>query len=207
MQFLMPLAGDIDPRFGVLTSHHHGIAAGVRAGRRWAADNGAYSRSFDPDRFVKWLDTMIEFRSTCLFVAAPDVVADSIATDLLWSAWYPRLSAWPVAYVAQDGAVDIPAQAAALFVGGSTRWKLSAAAVSLIRIAQARRLHVHIGRVNGGKRYNAFHVLAGSESFTCDGTRTRYIGKDRAGAMWGGYQDRMALLSLGADLSGGDSGG
>ena len=192
----MPQAGAIDSRFGVLTSHHHGVAAGIRAGRRWAADNGAFSRSFDPVRFIGWLDTMTAFRSTCLFVVAPDVVADSAATDQLWSVWYDRLQSWPVAYVGQDGATDIPAEASALFVGGSTTWKMSESAVALIRLAQSRQLHVHIGRVNWWQRYAAFGVLAGSELFTCDGTRTRYDGKERTSRAWAGYQDQMALIAL-----------
>ena len=85
MQFLLPVGGVIDSRFGVLTSYQHGgVVVGIKAGMRWAADNCSFSKAFDPLKFVTWLDRMTPYRDTCLFVAVPDVVADSLATRRLW---------------------------------------------------------------------------------------------------------------------------
>lgn len=85
MQFLLPLGGTVDSRFGILTSYQHGgIVVGVKAGLRWAADNGAFSKGFDPAQFLAWMKSMEPYRETCIFVAVPDVVADSVATRRLW---------------------------------------------------------------------------------------------------------------------------
>lgn len=85
MRFLVPVGGVIDDAFGILTTYqHHGVVAGIRVGLPWAADNCAFGGKFDADRFVTWLDTMTPWRSTCLFVVVPDVVADSVATLARW---------------------------------------------------------------------------------------------------------------------------
>ena len=44
----------------------------------WAADNDCYA-GFDADRYLAMLEA-ITYRSGCLFVVAPDVVADARAT-------------------------------------------------------------------------------------------------------------------------------
>jgi hypothetical protein len=41
---------------------------------------------------------------------------------------------------------------AAVFVGGSTRWKLGPQAASLVREARRRGLHAHMGRVSTAGR-------------------------------------------------------
>ena len=69
MKFLVPVGGVTDPAFGILTTYyHHGVVAGIQAGLPWAADNCAFSNSFDGDRFLAWLPTMNEYADTCLFV-------------------------------------------------------------------------------------------------------------------------------------------
>jgi len=53
--------------------------------------------------------------------------------------------------VLQDGATpeSVPwDELAAVFVGASTRWKLSRSAELLIRMARSRGLWTHVGRVN-----------------------------------------------------------
>lgn len=197
LQFLIPVGGVVDGRFGVLTSYRKGgVVAGVKAGMRWAADNCSFSGQFSPTKFIAWLAMMTPYRGTCIFVAVPDVVADSAATRRLWQQWQPLLAGWPLAFVAQDGETDIPTGASAVFIGGSTAWKESAAAVAVIQIAQDRGLHVHIGRVNWRARYDKFNLLPGSEGFTCDGTRTRYDGAGRTMAAWAGYQEQRPLLRI-----------
>jgi hypothetical protein len=114
----------------------------------------------------------ISYRSGCLFVVAPDVVADAGATLRLFDRWEPLLRCvWatvneddvepgqlvhqPIAFVAQDGQERLPVpwgRFQALFVGGSTQWKLGPHAAALIREAKWRRKWVHVGRVNTLRR-------------------------------------------------------
>jgi hypothetical protein len=82
-----------------------------------------------------------------LFVAVPDVVADHQATLRRWKRWRGVVDRWPAAFVAQDGCLEVPDDADALFIGGSTEWKLSEAARRLIDDRWC-----HMGRVNTHRR-------------------------------------------------------
>ena len=199
MKFLLPVGGVTDDRFGVLAAPAtYGIQAGISAGLPWAADNQAFTRGFDPDKFFPWLESLRPFRERCLFVTVPDVVGDAIQTLYNWRHWRRHFSGWPLAFVAQDGQEDLamPSDFAALFIGGSTEWKESSAAISCIKRAQLRGAHIHIGRVNWGRRYRMFAQLKGSEKFTCDGTRTRYDGTQKAMAAWAGYMAQRPLITI-----------
>lgn len=123
-------------------------------GATWAADNGCFNpRTFRITRWGCWLDAQPR---TALWAVVPDVVADHEATLRRWH----RLAPWVIAkgfapaFVAQDGCTpaDIPADAACLFVGGSTEWKLSPASVAVMREAKRRGMWVHVGRVNSRRR-------------------------------------------------------
>jgi hypothetical protein len=127
----------------------------VRPGERWAADNDAFL-AWDEGRFRRMLGRLAG-RPGCLFVAAPDVVGDAAATLARFAAWRPVIAAagLPVALVGQDGAegLAIPWDSLdAWFVGGSTAWKLSAAAADLVAEARARGKWTHMGRVNTRRR-------------------------------------------------------
>lgn len=142
----------------------------VRHGERWAGDNDAFL-AWDEDRFVQMLLRM-EGVPGCLFVAAPDVVGDMQATLCRFDDWRPEVvgRGFPVALVGQDGAEDrdVPWDAFdAWFVGGSTRWKLSAASCDLVSEANRRGKWTHIGRVNSQRRMRIAHDF-GCDSF--DGT-------------------------------------
>ena len=79
-----------------------------------------------------------------------------------------------VALVAQDGATPETApwdRMDALFVGGSTEWKLSSGAVAMMREAKARGVWVHVGRVNSLKRLR-WAQAHGADS--ADGTYITY---------------------------------
>jgi hypothetical protein len=137
---------------------------------KFAVDNGVFSGRFDAERFVKWLDKLKPSQHRCLFVVAPDVVGDHAATLARYTEWYPRLRAggWPVAFAAQDGSESDPLpECQAVFIGGSTEWKLSPAALSVIHRARAVGVWVHVGRVNTQRRIRHFQ-LAGVDSV--DGT-------------------------------------
>lgn len=131
-------------------------------GLPWAADNAAFS-GFDPAAFCGLL-ARIGGRPGCRFVACPDVVGNAGATFDLFRVWAPVLRAVgvPVALVAQDGLDEFGVpwdEIDALFVGGSTDWKLGRAAASLTREAKARGLWVHMGRVNTRFRVRYAHGL------------------------------------------------
>lgn len=200
MKFLVPVGGVVEGVHGILTSYQHrGIPAGIAAGLPWGGDNCAFT-GFDHQRFIEWLEVMNGYRHTCLFVAAPDTVGDAKVTLDAFENWQNIITNYelPVAYVAQDGSenFEIPAGAEALFVGGTTSWKESEAAISVIKRAQTMGLHVHIGRVNWRKRYRKFRILEGSDQFTCDGTRTRYEGVEKTLKAWKQYENENPLLNL-----------
>jgi hypothetical protein len=135
-------------------------------GIRWAADNDCFN-GFDPGRYLDLLQA-ISYRAGCLFVTAPDVVADAKATLALFEHWQPVLArVWatvneadvepgvpvhqPIALVAQDGLEHLPVpweHLQALFLGGSSQWKLGPHAAALVREAKQRGKWVHVGRVN-----------------------------------------------------------
>jgi len=145
-------------------------AAGNRIvpGAKWALDNGCFANSWT---YGKWLDTLSRHKNTdgCLFAVVPDVVGDAHATDAMWGRWWsaPMRQGYNAAYVAQDGCRYIPMGATALFIGGSTEWKLGAHARRVVREAHRRSMWVHMGRVNSYRRW------AYAESLGChsvDGT-------------------------------------
>lgn len=160
------------PRLGrlLVPDHYPRARATAEAGFVWAADNGAFS-GLDESAFVGMLDAIAGLPG-CRFVAVPDVVADAGATLDLWHRWLPRVSATghPPALVAQDGlsSAGVPwSELGALFIGGSTAWKMSAEAARLAREAIGRGLWVHMGRVNSRRRYDYGRALG---CHSCDGS-------------------------------------
>jgi len=189
MIYLVPFGGFYDQQFGVITTPgHKGIPSGIIQGMSWAADNQAFTKGFDPDIFFPWLDKMQVYKLSCLFVTCPDEMGDARATLKLFDRWAPKLTGWKLAFVAQDGQEDLDYPAAdlwsALFIGGSTEWKMSNKATDCILRGQALGKHIHIGRVNYMRRYTHFASLIGSERFTCDGTRNRFEGTEIAIREW-----------------------
>lgn len=128
----------------------------------WCADNGCFSDAFDEGKWWAWLSRTDP--AGCLFAVAPDVLADAAATLTRSAPWLPRIRdlGYPVALVAQDGleTLDVPWDAFdALFIGGTTAWKLGAAARDLATQAKNRGKWVHMGRVNSQRRYTyARHI-------------------------------------------------
>lgn len=135
-------------------------AAGNRIvpGVEWIGDNGVYGGTYPGDDvYLAWLAARVEHRDRCRFVVAPDVVADWDATLARSLPMLPRLGAagWPAAIVLQDGATEATVpwdQIAAVFVGGSTLWKLGPEARALVAAAKRRGVWVHMGRVNSCSR-------------------------------------------------------
>ena len=157
----------------------------------WAADNGCYARpkSYTNEGYLAWLD---QCPRNALFAAAPDVVGD-------WSATLERAKpmldqvrtlGFKAALVLQDGATiaSVPwDECDAVFVGGSTKWKLSAGAEMIVR--EARRLDkwAHMGRVNSWIR---LRVAAAIGCQSSDGNLAAY-GRDRWAPMIAAWPERL----------------
>lgn len=127
------------------------IAETAELGIPWAADNSAFSR-FDEPRFLRMLDVIVGVDG-CRFVVAPDVVADAGATLELFGEWGPRIRALelPAALALQDGLTleGVPwDEVDAVFIGGSSEWKMGLDALAIVSEAKRRGLWVHMGRVN-----------------------------------------------------------
>jgi len=123
----------------------------------WAADTGCFTKpdSFDLGQYLAWLDP---FPRDALFITAPDRLADPAATWTVAEPVLPLLRdhGFRAALVAQDGLTDPPwDEFDCLFIGGTTRWKLSEDAYRLADQACERNKWVHMGRVNSFRRLRA----------------------------------------------------
>ncbi len=139
-------------------------------GREWAADNSAFTQ-FNAERFLGMLR---RFRGQpgCRFVTAPDVVGKAQETGVLFQEWAPLIRSWgyPVALVAQDGLTVTTTpwdEIDALFIGGTTEFKLGVEARTLGAYAKARGKWLHMGRVNSRRR---MHYAARIGCDSIDGT-------------------------------------
>ena len=147
----------------------------------WAADTGCFTESETPfslSRYLRWLSRRPA--TLCLFATCPDVIGDWKAT-LKRSKGVPALLRrlrYKPALVAQDGATpdNVPwDDLDALFIGGTTEWKLqSPMVIELLKEAGRRGKWKHLGRVNSGERV----ILAAMRG--CDSVDGTYLcfGKD-----------------------------
>ena len=142
----------------------------TRWGTPFAIDNGAFT-AFDSQAFSALLEREKEHMADCLFVAVPDIVGDARRTlEVFLHHRKLIFGKWPLAFVCQDGAENhtIPWDSiAAVFIGGTTEWKMSEYVVAIIKAAKILDKHVHIGRVNTPERWNHFEKLGAD---TCDGS-------------------------------------
>lgn len=137
--------------------------------RPWAIDNGGF-KDLDIPGLKSLLNREEHHRENCLFVAAPDIVGSAQRTLELFDLFAPQLDGWNVALVCQDGQEHLPIpwdRIAAVFIGGSTNWKLSVHVERIIKTAKLFGKHVHAGRVNDPVRFQHFEDLGVD---TCDGS-------------------------------------
>jgi hypothetical protein len=181
--YLLPTASSmkgLPSWYGVMTSAAQWGDRPIREGRPWALDNGVFTGAFDEAAFLQALDAKREHQGSCLFVAAPDVLGDAASTLDAWREWRPLIEGkgYRAAFVLQDGMTPstLPEDATAVFLGGSTGWKMSDDALDLLAGAKATGAWVHVGRVNSQRRIRRF-TLAGANS--CDGTYVRFAGVRR----------------------------
>lgn len=140
-----------------------------RPKEHFAIDNGAYS-TFQERAFLALLKRELPRQKLCRFVAAPDVVGSALRTLEVFKVWSRILKDWPIAFVAQDGQQLFPMpwdSIQAVFIGGTTQWKMSRHAVDVIKTGKMVGKWVHVGRVNTPGRFEYFRDL-GADSI--DGT-------------------------------------
>jgi hypothetical protein len=138
-------------------------------GGRYAIDNGAFAK-FNAGYFLALLERQKTHIEQCRWVAVPDVVGSARRTLEVWQHWYRTLRPWNLAFVCQDGQESLPipwSDCVAVFIGGSTEWKLGIHARHIIKAAQAIGKWIHVGRVNTPGRFEYFEDL-GADSI--DGT-------------------------------------
>lgn len=132
-----------------------------RPEHRFAIDNGAFS-NFDAPGFLALLERQYARRNLCRFVAVPDVVGSAIRTLEVFSVWSQKLAGWNLALVAQDGQESLPIpwfRIQAIFIGGTTEFKMGRAAAQIIKAGKALEKWVHVGRVNTPGRFEYFEEL------------------------------------------------
>lgn len=137
--------------------------------RKKAADNGGFKK-LDIAAYLALLEREQHQIDMFRFVAVPDIVTSARRTLELFEYWKHKLYRWPLALVAQDGQEHLPipwGEIAAIFIGGSTQWKMSKHAADIVKTAKAMEKWVHVGRVNDPVRWIHFENL-GADSV--DGT-------------------------------------
>jgi hypothetical protein len=156
----------------------------------WAIDNGGF-REVDVAGLEALLAREDHHKENCRFVAVPDIVGSARRTLEVFERWKTRIPpGWKLALVCQDGQEDLPLpwdDIEAVFIGGSTKWKLSEHVRHIIRSAKVLGKWTHIGRVNDPARFQHFEEM-GADS--CDGTGlARYSHMRQAVAQRGSNPD------------------
>jgi len=167
---LAPTCGDV---LGCLPTPHTGNSPTSLAalGLPMAADNGCFN-GLDARSFVVMLNDFREAGVGLDWVTVPDVVANGDETFFLWGRWEPvvRASGFTPCLVLQDGMTRFDVHQfdpPALFIGGTTEFKLGPLAANLTADWRAKGRPVHMGRVNTQERIE-YAVRIGCTS--CDGS-------------------------------------
>jgi len=146
----------------------------------WAVDNDCFS-GFNEQRYVSMLRRMADrlqargWAGVPEFVTMPDAVGDHAETVRLWGIWHRHLATanFNRAFVLQDGSESegwhgIPWDyIEALFIGGSTAFKLGTFAREMTDCARHMGKAVHMGRVNSVMRLNYARDIGCT---SCDGS-------------------------------------
>jgi hypothetical protein len=141
-----------------------------REGMKWVLDNGAFTDFHE----TRWLHMALDaiHDSNCQWLTMPDVVGDHHSTLQLFKKYKSQLESLSgleisdkCAFVIQDGCsrASIPfAEISTVFLGGTTKFKLSRDAWIILEEAKKRGKWVHVGRVNTSNRIMYFHGIADS---------------------------------------------
>ncbi|WP_187368315.1 hypothetical protein [Nonomuraea terrae] len=159
----------------------------------FAVDNAVFSGNYPGDvKYLRYLERFVDHADRSLFVTAPDVVGNAYATVARSRRMLKEIRAMglPAALVAQDFMEFCPPwdwdDFDALFIGGTTAWKLSDAAANLASVAASLGKHVHVGRVNSLLRYR---MVSWADSV--DGTYLQWAGPDQALPTVLGWRDAL----------------
>ena len=167
---------------GVMLSFNAGKQS-LRGHSLFAADNGCFvqSEKYSDEGYLAWLNKLD--RESCLFAAAPDVVGDAEKTRDRSYPMLPKIRelGFKAAFVIQDG--ETPDQIRwdeldAIFIGGSTEWKLGPIAADIASEAKKRGKWIHMGRVNSFKR---MRLAAAIGCDSVDGTYLAFEPDNRKG--------------------------
>ncbi len=164
--------------WGLINTPHGSMAVRHLEVYRWAADNQAFTGQFDERTFFDWLERMLPYQATNLFVAVPDVVGDCAETLRRFEHYAPRVRelGYKVALVAQDGLEHVKNWPSFdwLFIGGSDDWKESFGMGRCCARAIALGCDDHYGRCNSKRRFDLAQLLGCS---TADGTFVKFGGQ------------------------------
>lgn len=131
-------------------------------GRPYGLDNGCFTK-FRRATWMRMLDEAREVQP--IFAALPDVVGDARRTLELFSQFEEITEGIPRALVLQDGIgnFSIPwDRIAAVFVGGSDSFKISAECMNACKAAKILDKWIHVGRVNTVERLGQWVQIADS---------------------------------------------
>lgn len=162
---------------GVMLTPFHGNNPDLW-GTWHAYDTGCFANPnlFNIGKYLAYLAGRRKYQQRCLFATAPDVVSDATATLERAAPVLPQIRAlgYRAALVAQDGIEQSSLNwdtFDCLFIGGTTKFKLSESAYKLAAEARMRGKWVHCGRVNSLRRLRALHV---SLCDSVDGTYLKF---------------------------------
>lgn len=139
----------------------------------WAADNACFNNKWEHHKWFTWLESK-QNPDTALFATIPDVVANHHETLKRWEQHWKSVAdmGYKTAFVIQDGATldTIPIeQMDALFIGGTTEYKLSTEAQHIVEYCKTKGKWIHMGRVNSRRRIELAH------NWGCDSVDGTYL--------------------------------
>lgn len=123
---------------------------------KYILDNGAFS-NFNEKKFSKMVE-FSKYDEFCKYIVMPDVVSNAKKTFYNFYKYKNKynLESHKCAYVVQDGINQdlLPSfdEIGCLFIGGTTKFKMSHTAFKLSKLAIENNIWVHVGRVNTPKR-------------------------------------------------------
>lgn len=160
-------------RLGCITTPYQGNVTFPGDGWDVIADNGCFSGNWSAEHRFSWL---LDQPRSMRFAVCPDVFDPTgapchEATLHRWELLSGRIkrAGFRAAFVGQVGAQpdNVPWEMDALFLGGTTAWKLSAH--RLVAEANRRGVWVHMGRVNSRRRLFAARAMG------CDSADGTYL--------------------------------
>lgn len=166
-------------RIGCIVTPDQGNCTFALDGWDVIADNGCFSRRWNERRWLAWL---LDLPRALRFAVVPDVFDPTgapchDATVERWRRYGPLVErhGFTPAFVCQIGSTPetIPGDAPALFLGGTTSWKLGPVAAAIA--ARHGDRWIHMGRVNSLRRMRAARSMG---CHSVDGTFLTF-GPDR----------------------------